>query len=240
MRPTAQLMIGLALVMAAFTGLHASTVNAEGDGGPSILLLGKGAKTLEAVFTDTTSRYARLSRAGVSFTGAEMRWKGCEGIPGSEEKDVNLCKDVLVELRGAGKCRTEGSESGVVLFLADLHLAAEKTSSGELVPLLLVQFLSKSLTEEVKMLCGFVLIGFRGTLGCLLRPGLTNIAPTEEVELVCKINSTQNDPETGECEVLCELLLEHRFEAEDTASFEDAWMERTMKGKFNQDIFIDD
>jgi hypothetical protein len=239
MRTVAQMAVGLALAVSALTGVHAPAAGAEGDGAPAILLLEKGAKALEATFTDTASRYERLSGTGVSFTGAEMRWKGCEAVPGSEEKDVSLCKDVLVELRGAGKCRTPGSELGVILFLVDLHLAAEKTTLGVLQPLLLARFLSKDLKEEVDILCGFVEIRLRGTLGCLLLPGLKNIAPTEEVELVCKINSALHDPEAGQCVLLCELL-EHLFEVADTGPYQDAWMERTMKGKFNKDIFIDD
>ncbi len=80
----------------------------------------------------------------------------------------------------------------------------------------------------------------RGTLGCLLTPGLTTVAAGGTFEILCKQNATSHDPETGECEQLCEWLKEHPYEEEFGAGFEDAWISLHMTASFNLGVFLDD
>jgi hypothetical protein len=81
-----------------------------------------------------------------------------------------------------------------------------------------------------------------GNIACLLEPGLTNIPITSEVEIKCTVNKATHDPETGTCNVLCEVFgpigLNASFAEKETPK--DAWELITLKGKPNKDIFIDD
>lgn len=232
----------------AFSAFVAPIVSAEA---PKILLLENGVTKLEATFTGGAWELGSLAGKGLTGTGVTTTLKGCENSEGSE-RETNLCKTVTVTLTGAKtgmvSCRSEmtnGEEKdavGTILMVVDLHLATEQSLAEVLQPLLLFKVLGALPSEEKEELtinCGGVKFKVRGTLGCLLLPGLKNIATTEEAEVACRINK-ERDPETGTCEELCAWLVEHPFEANVGAGFEDAWMALAAKGKFNKDVFIHD
>lgn len=174
----------------------------------------------------------------------EASLENCEAVKGTEEKDIRLCKDILGTFTGVSvsgtKCNTEGDGEGIALVLFDLHTASETTSGGVLEPLLLARLLNAKLEAlPITLICGSVLkFEVKGTLGCLLLPGLVNIATTEKVEVLCKLH--EKTAETGTCQQLCEWLLEAPFEVNWGSGFESAWMQLHVEGAPSKDIFIDD
>jgi hypothetical protein len=190
-----------------------------------------------------------LADKEIAGTGVEGKIKECKEL-GSSKKDTTLC-NMSIAFTGMrlGKvaCRSEtsgGTKSPVeeVAVQLDLHFAAEMTGGGALQTLILLKFLGVAGGEEELIVnCGGVKEKAKGALACLLLPGLTAVAAnTEQFEILCKLNATSHDPETGTCELLCEWLKEHPFEANLGAGFEDAWMNIRATGAFNREVFLDD
>ncbi len=148
--------------------------------------------------------------------------------------------------QGKVACRSESSTGTkdaieTVLVITDLHLASEKTSGGELEPLALFKVLGQATGEtELTINCGGVKDKVRGTIGCLLTPGLSTVAAGSNFTIACKQNATTHDKETGECEQLCEWLTEHPFESNLGNGFEDSWMTVNATGGLNFSAYIDD
>jgi len=94
--------------------------------------------------------------------------------------------------------------------------------------------------------CGGVKDKVLGAIGCLLLPGLKEVAKeTESWEIKCETDLTEKAPNgdqlTGTCEQLCELLSEKPFGS--TLGVETQEMSAllfTAKGKFNQTAIVDD
>lgn len=236
------------LAILAFGAAGPSAVYAEEHeeekNNPRILCLESGCiKTFEVPFKGGETSIRPLGGLVLSATDVQAAVKGCEATSGTGEKDTSQCKDVNLLFKGFGigisKCQSEGVEPGLVLMLLDLRLAAEQTSTGTLQPLLLAKVLNVELKPELLIKCGVVKLPVKGTFGCLLSPGLVNIPATKEVEILCKVNLEQDDPETGSCVVSCTELTEDPFLL-NVLGFEDAWMLMHLKGKPNKDIFIDD
>ena len=243
-----KLWILAAMAMMAFGAVGAAVASAE-DGPPEILCFVKGCiKELETTFKGEASFLSDLAGLTITSTSAKTTVAGCKELTGSEGKDGNLCTNQTILFEGTeskkAKCNTPGDAAGVVLVKLDLHLAAElNAAKTELEPLLLSRILNAK--EEfgpiiIECALGTIKLEVKGTAPCLLLPGLTLIAVTTELEVSCKINTTTHDPETGECELLCEWLKEAPFQSKLAAAFEDAAMNIKLKGKFQKEIFIDD
>jgi hypothetical protein len=239
-----RLLVLAAMALLAFGVVGAAVANAETA---ELLLLENGVTKLEAKFTGGANKLGSLAGKELTGTSIEGTLKGCENL-GTSEKDTNSCKGVTLTFKGVKQgtvnCRSEAGETKdaieTVLVVTDLKLAAEESTSKTLQPLLLFKVLGQAGgEEELTINCGGVKDKVKGTIGCLLLPGLENIPTTKEAEIACKISS-KKDPETGKCEVNCEWLTEHPFESNLGAGFEDSWMEISAKGKFNKDIFLDD
>jgi hypothetical protein len=231
----------------ALATLGAPAANAE-DGAPMGLLLENGVKGLTGELKGGVDRFVTLSGKEVTDTSVTATLQNCKGFEGSE-KDTNLCEgtiDLLGVKQGKVLCRSENAKGEkdpieTILVAIDLELASGETAAKTLVPLGLGKVLGQSSgEEELKVNCGGVKDLVRGVLACELGPGLTNIATTEEGEIRCKFNNTTHDQEVPMCVRLCEWLKEHPFEGNLGAGFEDASIERTVKGKFNKDVFADD
>ena len=229
-------------------GFSAASANAE-DGQPAILCLVECGKGLLIKLNGNTASLVTLSGKALTVKAIETTASVCEGIPGTGDKDVNSCTNT-VELTGVkqGKvsCRSEssgGTKDAIetVLSVVDLHMAAEKTSAGELQSLFLIRMLGQAGGEEELIInCGGVKDKEKGTIGCLLTPGLREIAPGEALDMTCSISETSHDRVTGECEESCEWLKEHPFEMNLGAGFEDGWLAFTIAGSTELDVFLDD
>lgn len=236
--------IGVLAVCVSLAG--SSAANAE-DGSPAILCLTAGCvKELTASVKGGPVVTETLSGLLVESATAESTVSKCEPVAGTEEKDVSLCKDVTLVLRGVktkgANCNTEGDEKGVIKTFIDLHLAAGlNLGQTELVPLGLGKVLNAKLEAvAVKVKCGLITVEVKGTFGCLVPPGLTNIAAGTVLEVTCKMNQTTHDIEIGKCELLCQWLEEDPFLMKLGSSFEDAAKQFTMTGSANKDVFVDD
>jgi hypothetical protein len=104
--------------------------------------------------------------------------------------------------------------------------------------------------HDLEMVCGLVKVLLTGRLGCLLLPGLTQIAANGKVEILCKTDLTENKPNgdqlTGTCTVtekLCKELAEDPFSAAIIPAAHEmaAYLLHINKGTFfNRDVYIDD
>jgi hypothetical protein len=219
----------------------------EEEGRPQILCLTEVCiKGLEGTFeAGAESQFVTLSGKSVIATGAKLTISGCESW-GKTAKDTHLCKDQTLDLTGVKSekvgCNTEGDAKETVLVLLDLQLAAElNKAETALEPLLLVKILNAKLEAvAIKVKCGVLSLEWKGTVGCLVAPGLKDVATTETVEVACKVNGTTHDPETGKCELLCEWLEKESFAVSSSGKFEDAWWLLPLSGTLNKDVFIDD
>lgn len=245
MKPV-RLIACMAMTMVCGAGAVGVTAAAAEDmGSPSILCLVKGCQNLEGTMTGGLAKLVAVKNAKIAeVEKSQVLLKNCEAVPGTEEKDIRLCKDVPstftnVKVEGT-KCNTEGNAEGIALILFDLHMASETTTSSALEPLLLARVLNAKLEAlPVILLCASVLkFEVKGTLGCLLLPGLANITTKEKVEVLCKLH--EKEPETGTCQQLCEWLSEAPFEVNFGSGFEPAWMQFHVEGSLTKDIFIDD
>jgi hypothetical protein len=246
---TAKLLVFAMLALFAFGTVSAAVASAEE---PMLLILeGESVTKLGGTFTGGESHLTTLG--GKALTSEKLEWDVENCKESVNKKDTNLCGPVLVEFKGVKQngvnCRSEmqnGEEKdpiGSVFVETDLHLASEKTTGGQLRPLLLFKVLGALFgesPEELTINCGGVKDKVRGVIGCLMEPGLTTVANTGQYTVHCFQNATTHDAETGECEQLCEWLTEHPFEANLGAGFEDAWMNVESKGSLNFSSFIDD
>lgn len=243
-----KLLILSALALFAF-GAFAATAYGE-DGAPKLLLLSGNVSELEGTFKGGASILESAKGLQLKGSTVEGTLKGCKEDGGA--LDTSLCGPVLLKFTGVKKekvnCHSEmlneeqKDAAEVVLVWTDLHLAAEENAAKELQPLLLFKVLgalSGESPEEIALNCGGVKDKVKGVIGCLLTPGLTNVATTSELTLACKIKE-KGKPETGTCEKLCEWLKEFPFLASLGNGFEGAWMTIEAKGKLNKDVFIDD
>jgi hypothetical protein len=241
-----KLIAAAALSLPAFAAFGASVAGAEADKEPPKLLclVAKCVEENTATLKGGVSRITTLG--GKELEGTEVTTtiatKTCTD-PTNEAKDCTLWKDIPIVFKGwlatgtTSKCKTEGSkQAGEVEALLDLHMAAEKATSGELQPLLLMKILNKELKAGLIITCGVLKEELKGTMGCLLI-GLANVTAES---LACEFNATTHDPITGECELLCEQLKEDPFLANLGAGAEDDWMKIKLEGSFAKDVFIDD
>lgn len=246
MRPV-RLLACAAVLLCGAGAFGAPVASAEDPGSPSILCLVKGCQNLEGTLTGTMGKLVGVKNAKIAEAEKmQIALKGCEAFGGTEEKDIRLCKDVLgtftsVKVEGT-TCHSEGDLEPLTLVLFDLHTASEMTSGAGslLVPLLLARVLNAKLEAlPITIICGSVFkFEVKGTLGCLLLPGLVNIPTEKKVEVLCKLH--EKEAETGTCQQLCEWLSEAPFEANLGSGFEPAWMALHVEGLLNKDIFIDD
>ena len=86
-------------------------------------------------------------------------------------------------------------------------------------------------------------VQLKGTIACLLLPGLENIPVGGIVSILCKVSSS-HDPEIGHCEpiALCEVFggpIEALADF-NGKTFEHVWWLLHLEGTLNKDIYIDD
>jgi hypothetical protein len=213
------------------------------DGKPAILCFEKGCapKLTATLAGKTKSELVQLAEAlTITATEVEIKIKNCDALAGTEEKDTAACKDQEIVFKGTESkkqpCKTGTLAAGTVSALLDLKLAAEETAAKVLQPLLLAKVLNSELKPELLLSCGVIKEAVKGTVGCLLLPGLTL---TAKYEALCKINA-KFDPETGTCTVECAELKEDPFLSKLGEKFEDAWMEIKLSGEANKEVFGDD
>ncbi len=238
-----------ALVLVALGGVAAQPALAE-DGQPALLLLTGSATEIEGVLKGSKSTLESTGKKAIVGAASEFAMKGCKELEGSKA-DTSLCGPVQVKFTGTKKeetaCRSESATGEkdpieTVLVSTDWHFASEETSSKELKPLLLLKVLGQVSGEsELIVVCGTVKVKVKGVVGCLLTPGLTNVAGGGELTLSCKQSSGK--AETGTCEKLCEWGKEFPFEASlNGKTFEAAAESAEAKGAVSKecDVFIDD
>lgn len=234
-----------AFALFAFGSLGTAVASAE-DGVPMILCLVENcSKELEGTFkleAGGTWTEEDLNGDQMTAKGAEITVKACEATTG---KDTNFCKDQKLILTGAEhngvKCNTEGDAAGTIKMLLDLRVAAELNAAGtELEPLLIMKILKANLTAGLVYKCGVMMFEIKGDVGCLVIPGLTQVAANGTVEVLCKLNKKTHDPETGKCELSCEELEKEPGEDNQSGKFVDMWWNFHLVGEFQKDIFIDD
>lgn len=239
---SAKLLAGIIMALLAM-GITASAAMAEEEkANLGILCLVIKCGALGGKFKGGASLVDGLTGNAVHLTGVELTLNElCEETSGG--RDVTSCKDQRVALTGAedggAKCKTEGDEPGTLLFLVDIRTAAEKSGAGVLEPLFLIKMLSLDLKPEELFSCGVLKLSMKGTISCLVIPGLANIPTTENAEISCKLTKG-NDPETGKCEVGCEELTKEPLLVNFGKGFEDSWIEVSLSGKFTKDVFLDD
>ncbi len=243
----AKLLLFAMFALLAFGAVSAAVASAEDANSPMLLVTSGKATELSAKFTGGASSLSTLGGKALVGKALEGTVKNCKPSATAGEKDTNLCEALLSFTgvkQGTVACRSESSAGKdpveTVLTLIDLHLASEKSTSGELQGLLLFRALGVADEEELTIVCGTVKDKVKGTIGCLLTPGLTTVAAGGTFTIACVQNATTHDPTTGECEQLCEWLKEHPFESNLGAGFEDTWMNVTATGSFNLGVFIDD
>ena len=201
-----------------------------------------------AKFAISTLGGKELTGEGLSATLGE-----CLVLEG-KEKDTNLCHKGLMTFtklkQGASACRSEIEKEGksekdaveTILVKVDAHLAAEKSTGGVLEPLLILTVFGVD-GKELTINCAAVKEKVKGKIGCLVLPGLKEVATTGSVEVSCKTKSA-GDQETGECvetKVLCEELAKNPLEGSfNGTTFEMASLSLTLKLKANKNIFLDD
>jgi hypothetical protein len=219
---------------------------AEEKNNPRILCLTEKCRELKITLEGKASSVETLGGLTLSAETAKATISGCEELTA---KDIIKCKDQDLLFTGVKKgeqlCNTEGlsAEKGEVLALLDLTIAAEETSAKVLQPVLLMKYLNAKLEAKLLIKCGVVKVELKGALGCLIPPGLVNVATTQSVEIKCQLNKTNHDPVIGTCTVpvaACETLKTEPFEAKFGEKFEDAWLELALHGNPSKDIFIDD
>jgi hypothetical protein len=237
---------------AAFAASGAYAVEKEEENNPRILCLVEGCNALEGSLKGGIGRLEDLSGKSLEWNASEVKLKGCQGLAGN--KDVNLCVDVPIHLIGMKKekvaCRSENAKGEkdpveTILALLDLHLAAELhlNAKGEtvLLSLLIAKVLGTALEEVLTMNCGGVKTTLKGTVGCLLEPGLENVPIINGIDIVCELNKVTHDPLTGSCNVLCEDLGKIGLVSTFNGKTEvDTWLEVKLGGILNEDIFMDD
>jgi hypothetical protein len=244
-------------VLAAFAicalGATIASVAMAADGQPEILVLSGSITKLKLGFAGEGWQLEALPGGqGLNATGVDLEEGNCLV---SEEKtlDTELCHEGLLELTGVhfGKvaCRSEtlaGLKDPVetALVLVDLHLVAEKSNkeTGEVLePLLVFKILGLDGDSTLVLNCGLVKVQIKGRIGCLLLPGLEEIAIMGKLTILCKQKS--GDQITGTCEVtkkLCEELAKDPLMASFGEGFKDAATEFHMTGPPSMGIFIDD
>jgi hypothetical protein len=245
------------LALLAFGAFAAQSALAVEDGKPQILCLVAGCSTLEGTLKSkegVTSRLEDLNGLTITGTSAEAKLKGCKNDEAGEN-DINLCIDVPLTFLGTKKgkvaCRSENSKGEKsknpeeIVTLLDLHVGAETHLNAAkvtvLLPVLQELVLGSLLESELLLNCGGVKFGIKGTMVCLLEPGLVNVPITTEVTIVCTVKKETHDPETGSCAVLCEDLgAIGLISTLDGTNKVDSWEEIELKGKLSKDIFIDD
>jgi len=236
-----KLMVLAAMALCAFGAVSATLAQAE-DGPPAILCFVKGcAKEFEVKLKGGASKLTQLSEAlTITSTTVAATIKGCEPLTGTEEKDFQLCKDQEIVFSGTEskgqKCKTGALTNGTVASLLDLHVGDETSTTGVLEPLLLAKVLNSELKPELAITCGVLKETVKGTVGCLLLPGLTL---TKKLELICAVNA-KFDPETGTCKLECGELEKDPFLSKLGEKFEDAWEGITLTGEQTKELFIDD
>ncbi len=242
----AKLLLFAMFALLAFGAVSAAVASAEDANAPMLLVSTGKATELTGEFKGGESTLATLGNKTLTGTGLTGTVKNCKASATAGEKDTNLC-EVALSFTGVKQkttaCRSESTAGKdpveTVLTLTDLHLASEKATSGELQILALFKVLGVAAEEELTIVCGTVKDKVKGTIGCLLTPGLTTVAAGGTFTIGCKLN-TKLDPETGECEQLCEWLKEHPFESNLGAGAEDSWMTVNATGSFNLGVFLDD
>ncbi len=238
-----------ALALVALGALAAQPAVAE-DGQPALLLLSGNVTTMEGTLKGGGATLESVGKKTITGTAVEGTVKSCKELEKSAT-DTSLCGPVQLKFTGTKKeataCRSESATgekdpTETILVSSDLHFASEETSGKELQPLLLLKVLGQVSGEsELIVVCGTVKVKVKGVLGCLLLPGLTNVAAGGSLELKCKQSS--GDSELGTCEKLCEWVTEFPFEATlNGKTFECAALSATASGALSSknDLFLDD
>ena len=250
-----KLLLIAAFAVLAFGAVASTVANAEEDkGSPSGLVT--NATTFESNVRFGESTISQLKSAQrLSSPEGSGTLKGCKELSGSKT-DTNLCVGLItfnkVKTTLGTACRSE-SEAGAkdpvetVLVAVDGHLASELSQEKVLEPLAIIVILGQVGEEKDLIInCGGVKDKILGAVGCLLLPGLKEIAKEVEAwEATCQSDLTEKVPNgdqlTGTCQQLCELLTEKPFGS--TLGVETQEMSAflvTGKGKVNQTAIIDD
>ena len=251
MRRFKQLAAALAIAALA-SAAGASVAGAESDGQPAGLVLEGEAKELRFEGSEASQKVAlstlggkEISSEGLAFSGSE-----CTTLEG-KVKDTNACHKGTLTFTHAkqGKvlCRSENAKGEkdpieTILTGGEGRLAAEKSTSGVLQPLLVLTVAGIAGEVELTINCGGVKDEVKGKIGCLALPGLKEIVKGEKIEVLCKTKSA-GDQETGACEepkATCEELAKNPLEANLGAGFEMAAKAFHLNVTANNNVFIDD
>ncbi len=244
-----RMLILAAFALFAFGAFAAQAAFAE-DGQPALLLLSGNVTELSGTLKGAASTLESVGKKTIVGTAVEGTLKGCKELE-SSKVDTSLCGPVTLKFTGTKKeetaCRSESATGEkdpieTILVSTDIHLASEETASKELQTLAIFKVLGQVSGEsELIIVCGTVKVKVKGAIGCLLLPGLTNVAAGGKFELLCK--QKEGKPEIGTCEKLCEWLKEFPFEATlNGKTFEGSAMAAHAEGILSEkfDIFLDD
>jgi len=249
-----KLLLIAAFALLAFSAVASAVANAEEDkGSPSILVT--NATTFEGSFTLGASVLSQLkSTQRLESPSGSAVIKGCKELGGSKT-DTNLCVGLItfnkVKSNLGTACRSE-TEAGTkdpvetVLVAVDIHIASELSQEKVLQPLAIFVVLGQAGEEKDLVInCGGIKDKVLGAIGCLLLPGLKEIAKeVESWEILCKADLTEGVPNgdqlTGTCQQLCELLEKTFGSTLGVETQEMAAFLVHATGKFNQTAIVDD
>jgi hypothetical protein len=250
MRRFTQMAAALAIV--ALVCVVGAGVAAAEDGPPAFLVLEGKVTDLSFSGSDATqvTTLTNLEGKEIKGKGLSATLNGCTTLEG-KEKDTAHCTTGLLTFtefkQGELACRSE-TLAGVkdpietILVKTTALLGAEKSTAGVLQPLLVRTPLGVD-GNPLLINCAALKETIIGQIGCLLLPGLTEIAAGGTIEVLCKTKSA-GDQETGTCEVtkaLCEALAKNPFEAKlNGVTFSMAALTWHLNLTANKNIFIDD
>jgi hypothetical protein len=248
MRQLTKLALGLALVAGLYSAVASMAAMAET---PAILVLEGKVTELKFEGSEATQKTALSTKAKeITGEGLSESMKGCTELE-KKEKDSDSCTEGLLTLtkvkQGAVACRSE-TEAGIkdaietVLVKVSMLLADEKSTTKVLEPLRIFKVFGTD-GKELTINCGAVKEKVKGSVACLLIPGLTEIPAGNFVELLCKTKE-KGVQETGTCEetkAICEELAANPLLAAlDGKTFESAALTYHLNEFVNKNIFIDD
>jgi hypothetical protein len=238
------------LASGAFAASGAYAVESEETGNPRILVQEGKAKELAGTLKAGPSSLVDLTGGQLAVASVEMTLKNENCIPiNGSEKETNLCNNVTGAFTGVKKgevgCRSETSKgekapAEMLLLQFDLHVSSELTAAKVLQSLLVMRVLGLVSEEEVKFSCGVSKDGLNGDYACLLLPALVTITMKEKIEVLCKVNETSHDPETGTCQTLCEPFGKIELVEKEGEKSLDMWPRLHLAGELNKAIYIDD
>jgi len=245
--------IGMALLAILSTAALATVTPASASAEPPVILTLEGKiSELAAEPKGGEAEFETVGATTLTASSVVCSIGAFKNSPIEAEKDANSglahCDFTGVK-KGAVACRSEttgGTKDPVetMLVLFGLRSAATEAAVGGALLPLLIELVLGSEGEEggLTVNCGAVKDKIKGKLGCLLLPGLKQLAAGAALEIVCK-REKPGKQVVGTCLTeleWCAKLANEPLEADFSGVFARTALEMRLEVKFNKDIFVDD